>query len=367
MLLALIINEKNKKKNSSFYDGNSNCLLIPQEKLLSNSFGSSNIYIDNNFQINQKKIETPIEFIKHKKKFLIQDYFDSNGTNDFIASKELALKKIELNDEILIEEKKKKKKIKNILEINSDKNNKFKEKNKNGSKRINDIVIKNKKSRKRNTLSCVYKHINIEEKKYNSRKKKSNSKKPIEFNNHINGKCENNESNHNSNNNIMIIDNKSIESKDTNYFYKFIIDNANESDEEFHKKFEKIIEKYERESKKKMPISKAFTSKELVGGKETAKYSSSKFCKTKAKDNNFNYSEKIKDIMIKDDNIHLSSISNEYKVINTAKNINSNKNNNKLNRKKEKKDSIIIFNEKVKKFINDEKNDSIISVLNDLM
>ena len=116
-----------------------------------------------------------------------------------------------------------------------------------------------------------------------------------------------------------------------------------------------------------MPISKAFTSKEIVGGKETAKYSSSKFYKTKAKDNNFNYSEKIKDIMIKDDNIHLSSISNEYKVINTAKNINSNKNNNKLNGKKEKKGSIIIFNEKVKKFINDEKNDSIISVLNDLM
>jgi hypothetical protein len=186
----------------------------------------------------------------------------------------------------------------------------------------------------------------------------------------MHNKCKNNESNNNNNNNILIIDNKSIASKDINYFYKFIIDNANESDEKFYKSFEKIIEKYERESKKQIPVSKAFTSKDLVRSKEAVKNSSSKFCKTKAKDNNFIYSKKMKDLMINDNDIYLSSISNGYKVKKTAKNEISNKNNNKLNGKKgkkEKKGSIIIFSEKVKKFINDEKNDSIISVLNELM
>jgi hypothetical protein len=351
-----IKNEKNKKKNSPSFGVNS--LLVPQEKSLTNNIGSSNNYIDNNYQINHKKVETPIEFIKQKKKFFMQDFFDIKGTNDFISSKELALKKIELNDEILIEEKKNKIKL-NTKSI-SDKDNKYNIKE---SKKSNGNSIKSKKKRKRNTAICVHKHINIED---NNGKKKSNSKKQIAFNNKAKRKHKNKESNNNKDkdNNIFIIDNKSSESKDSNYFYKFIIDNANESDEKFHEKFEKIIEKYERESKKEIPISKAFTSKDLdlVRGEEIVKYSSSKFGKTTAKDNNFNFSEKIKDLMINDE-IFLSSINNANKLI---KNEISHKNNNKLNGKKGKKGRKIFFSEKVRQLIDDEKNDSLISVLDDL-
>ena len=151
-----IKNEKNKKKNSPSFGVNS--LLVPQEKSLTNNFGSSNNYIDNNYQINHKKVETPIEFIKQKKKFFMQDFFDIKGTNDFISSKELSLKKIELNDEILIEEKKNKIKL-NTKSI-SDKDNKYNIKE---SKKSNGNSIKSKKKRKRNSAICVHKHINIED------------------------------------------------------------------------------------------------------------------------------------------------------------------------------------------------------------
>ncbi len=344
--------ENKKKKKTSFF--NINSILVPQEKPLTNCIEPSNNYIENNYQINHKKIKTPIEFIKQKKKFFMQDFFDINGTNDFIASKELALKKIELNDEILIE---KKEKINNNIKSISDKDNKYNIKD---SKKSSANVIKSKKRGKRNTACYVYKGIKLEDRKHNNRKQKPNSKKQIELNNHINNKNKRNESD-----NIFIIDNKSIESKDSNYFYKYIIDNANESDEKFQEKFEKIIEKYERENNKEMPISKAFTSKELVRDKDIVKCSSSKFGKTQ-KDNNFNYSEKIKDLMI-NDNIFVSAISNEYKVIDTTKKEISNKNNNIIKKKKENKYSNVFFNEKVKQIINDvEKKDSIISVLDDL-
>jgi hypothetical protein len=340
---------KIKKKNSSFYNANS--LIVTQEKSLTNSIVSQKNYINKNDKIIQKKIENPIEFIKQKKKYFLQDFFDVKGTKDFIASKEQALEEIKLNDEILFEDKRKKiRKNKKVVLDTSNRN--IKE------------PLKNKKRRKRRAMSCIYEHIDIEDKKFNKRKKISNSKKKIESNIYDNRNYKIKESENNNDNNVFIIDNKineSKDSKDSNYIYKFIIDNANESDEKFNKKFEKVIEKYEKKNKKEIPISTVFTNKEKFRAEEMVKYKSTLFYNTVInKDNNFDFSAKTKGLMVNDD-LSVSAISNAYNVSNNGK---INKKNNKLSRKKERRRSQIIFSEKVRRFLND---DSIISVLDDLI
>jgi len=47
-----------------------------------------------------KKILNAIEFIKQKNRFYIENVFDAKGTREFLASKEVAMRSIKLNDEI---------------------------------------------------------------------------------------------------------------------------------------------------------------------------------------------------------------------------------------------------------------------------
>ena len=53
-----------------------------------------------------KKNKNVIDFIKQKKRFIIQNVFDLKGTREFLASKEVAMRVIKLNDEIIEDIKK---------------------------------------------------------------------------------------------------------------------------------------------------------------------------------------------------------------------------------------------------------------------
>ena len=49
------------------------------------------------------KIITPLDFIRQKKRFIIQDSFDIRGSKIFLKAKEEAMMEIKLDDEILEE------------------------------------------------------------------------------------------------------------------------------------------------------------------------------------------------------------------------------------------------------------------------
>lgn len=53
-----------------------------------------------------KKKKNVLDFIKQKKKFIIENSFDIKGTREFLASKEVAMRVIKLNDEIMEDVKK---------------------------------------------------------------------------------------------------------------------------------------------------------------------------------------------------------------------------------------------------------------------
>ena len=52
-----------------------------------------------------KKNINIIEFIKQKKRFILENAFDLKGTREFLASKEVAMRVIKLNDEIIEDNK----------------------------------------------------------------------------------------------------------------------------------------------------------------------------------------------------------------------------------------------------------------------
>ena len=150
---------------------------------------------------------TPLDFIKQKKKFIIQDSFDKRGAKNFLKSKEEAMMEIKLDDEILEETK-----DKNKYNTNSS----FFE-----TKPDTNYSKNNDKIRKRtNTISPVL------------RKKKSKFGKSK--NNQF-GKIIDDDANN------IFINNKNLEnSKGSDLVYKFILENANETEDNFQKKYEKI-------------------------------------------------------------------------------------------------------------------------------
>ena len=150
---------------------------------------------------------TPLDFIKQKKKFIIQDSFDKRGAKNFLKSKEEAMMEIKLNDEILEETKDKNK---------YNKNSSFVE-----TKPDTNYSKNSDKIRKRTiTISPVL------------RKKKSKFGKSK--NNQF-GKIIDDDANN------IFINNKNLEnSKGSDLVYKFILENANETEDNFQKKYEKI-------------------------------------------------------------------------------------------------------------------------------
>lgn len=352
--MILTSEKKLKNKNTSY--NNANIPTAPHQK----ASNLSTVSAINNTKINSndisKKIETPIDFIKQKKNFNIHTLFDIAGTKDFLESKAIAMEEIQLEDEILND--KKEDNIKIFNSITSAINNK------------NNGKTKEKKSKKRRSVECNIKDNNIVPKNnHNTEIKKACTKKFKKSKYKNNDESDNDSNDDKKNNNILIIDKlNSDDSKDSNYIYKFIIDNANESDDKFQEKLEKVIKKVEKNNKKQKEQSTfKFISSNKKSEKEIIRYNSAKALK-KNNNNQFMFSEKAKNLMT-NDGLDVSSIdSNNIIPVKSNKNtnINTNTKNNEKAFGKDKKLNIF-FGEEEKEFINDTKKDSLVSIINDLI
>ena len=90
----LEVSKKLIRKERSHQSPSKNDLILPfkTEKNYANS--------------TKKDISNIIDFIKQKNRFILQNSFDTKGTREFLASKEVAMRVIKLNDEIIEEDKK---------------------------------------------------------------------------------------------------------------------------------------------------------------------------------------------------------------------------------------------------------------------
>ncbi len=346
-----------KKKNSSFY--NTISQIVPQPRLsnFSNATNLKNAKVNSHFS---KRIETPLEFIKQKNKFFIQNCFDTNGAKDFIKSKELAMEEIKLYDEILYDENNKNNGLSSSqLENNNKQTNNIKKDN------------INRKRKKSGNIKRENKNINDNYVKKSITKVKKNKAKNNEINNSDND-SNNSKDISDKYNNIFIVDKKNNESKDSEskdneYLYKFIIDNADESEEKFNKKLERVIKKVETQNKLKKDknIYRALTTKKRKENKDVIRCISAN--KTN-KSNIFVFSERAKNLMT-NDNLELSSISSAYKMLKTAKDELASKNrlSRKDNNTEKNNDNNIFFGEEENKIINNAHKDSIVSILDNLI
>ena len=354
---------------------------------------------DFNLKHSSKKKLNIIDFIKQKNKFFIENSFDVNGTREFLASKEVAMRAIKLNDEIIdvntnILVTKNNYTNKNLIKLDYN----FKEENKRKSmKTAGNNTISPRKSRKSHKIR-IDKELILEtkvgspkkSKKSKKSKKISKSSKKIK-NKEIKSVNKENSSNldsDSSNNNKKEKNkhkNKNIFEKgdrdSLSNLYKFFIDNANEPEDNFNKKLKKELKKVEKmnnninEKVRKKSINKTNINK------KKAKRINSVIIQKKRKDQSaFLFSEITKNLM-KNDDLSLSSIGNSSM---------NDLNNNKANKKvvKRKFSSIQINNRKIKeklqeKMIKDKDNqknilivdknesnsdkESIISILSDLM
>ena len=140
------------------------------------------------------------DFIKQKNKFEIKAFFDEIESNIFLKEKEEAMKEINLNDEI----------------FNQEENQNY-----NNYKLINESLLKEKKLPNKNL------NIKLQENNITQKIKKAKEK-----------------SKRNSINIFDIINKHNNDSNDSNFIYRFIIKNADESEEKFHEKLEKELKKY---------------------------------------------------------------------------------------------------------------------------
>ena len=361
----LYLKQINKKKNNSFLK------IIHNRSSSTFSISSS---INNNKSISNEipsKISTPIDFIKHKKKFVIPDSFDINGANNFLAEKEVAMMTINLEDDILEENMgiKFKKSNKNLFNLDSG-NNSFLEEN----KKIENKIVEGEKNNNTKKTSN-YKLINSTSKK----KKKSkyisyfqsninsniNSNSNSNFKNNIKSNLESNNDS-NGNNKFFIFNHH--DSKKSDYLYKFIIENANETDDNFHKKFEKVVKEVESQKQnqlksnnnKKIYIHKSSTSnmKEKENGRSNNE-SKSKRCGSI-----FMFSENSRKLMINDSKIGESSIIGENNIM-VYHEKDKNNNNIKNSGNNEKNDTNIFYEKRG--FIDKSKLNSLKSILNVLV
>ena len=242
---------------------------------------------------------TPLDFIKQKKKFIIQDSFDKRGAKNFLKSKEEAMMEIKLDDEILEETK-----DKNKYNTNSS----FFE-----TKPDTNYSKNNDKIRKRtNTISPVL------------RKKKSKFGKSK--NNQF-GKIIDDDANN------IFINNKNLEnSKGSDLVYKFILENANETEDNFQKKYEKIKEIAKNKQKNKnLNKNKYHTTIDKNQG-NIPKFNSAKVKKKRV--SIFDFSEHAKNLMknagLDESSISISNDNNEKSPKRNSDNSikNSGKNNN---------------------------------------
>ena len=311
--------KKVRKKNSSFFNKLNN-------KTNSNQKASNftAIYVNDNIKKNYKVIN----HLNIPKEYNLCNIFSEKGAKEFLESKEFAMMEIKLDDEI-------------INEIRMDKNY------------LNGTY--NKKIEKENK-KCN--NDKSKEKNINENKNKKNSKNKKERNiNNADCKKKNNNNYDNINISTKIIKGKeNNESKDNEFIYKFILDNANESDDKFHKKLEKALKNAEAAKKNiENEVNNTHKRKRNSITDKNLYNIDKRFQKSTI----FDFSEKAKRMMTNAD-IELSSIefSSDKKIKNIHKNYSMK---NKVSKK-----SSIFFGDDVNEYINDKK-DSLISFLDDLM
>ena len=393
------INKKSILKNRSLF----NDVDGKKKKIIKNPKSSSlnNLAIITRkcFKLDSKKNLNLIEFIKQKNKFVIESSFDVNGTREFLASKEVAMRAIRLNDEIIEENKvnrvsKNCLTNKNLIKINISNFNENEIKKK--SYKIENekkATISPRKSRKSAKIRMkLGEEFNPEKNtiKPNKSKKSKKNEKKVKFKSSKNSdnesKNDNNSSINNNKESNIIFDKADDESLSN--IYKFFIDNANESEENFNKKLKKELKKVEmkhnkdKEKEKEKEKEKINKMKRKSMSKKDLKYKRHKRLnslvvpKMPETQSVFMFSEFNKNLM-KDDDIDVSSIGEHLQT-----------SNNNANKKKVRRafGSIQINNRQVKekihkqmdvdenkgKFLIDKQEinsdkDSIISILSDLM
>ena len=392
-------NKKSINTKSSLF--NDNITIKNKIKKSKKSCSLNNLTIVKKRQI--KLINKPnlclnvIDFIKQKNKFFLENSFDVKGTREFLASKEVAMRVIKLNDEIIPEEEEKGRRIsktnKNLLNLKfMSGNDKEKHEKTKSAKSVRKNTISPRKSRKNhkkiNNKDFIIEPKEIVHKK--SRKLKKNSNKIKDKITEIESKVDSSNLDSKSNNsykgNNIIFDKSSKGSQSK--IYKFFIDNANEPDENFQKKLKKELKKVEnlsqkkdKDKDKKSKIKRKSISREDLPYKRPKRLNSVIIPKNKETQSTFMFSEINKKLMINDD-LSLSSIGEQN--VNLTPNINNNKkklnreyntiqmNNKQIRERIHQKASKDIKDEKeniyktASKMENSEK-DSIISILSDLM
>ena len=339
-----------------------------------------------------------IDFIKQKNKFFIENSFDIRGTREFLASKEVAMRTIKLNDEI-----KHDKEDRIISKTNKNLENLYfmDDENENYEK-----VIKSAKALRKNSISPrkirknhnkkMNKEFNLEIKEISNKKSKKikrSSKKMKDKSNTTDNKVDSSILDSNSNNSNkkenIIFDKLSNGNDPHSKIYKFFVDNTNENEEHFHKKLKKELKKVENQKlnidkDKNRKLKRKSLSKKEVNYKIPQKMNSIKVGKNRETQSIF-FSEVNRKLMINDD-IEVSSIgeNNNVNIQSTPKN--------SINKKKIRKvySSIKMNDKKIKERIkekmdNDSKGekeniyntvskmeiksdkDSIISILSELM
>jgi len=265
---------KNEKAKSNFFNISPNFLL--QHDLSTNDTNKTGNRKSSFNKISSKELNIH-NFIKHKHKFYISNFFDEKQTKEFLESKEIALKEIKLND---------------IIE-----NYKNKDDKPNSISKIKKITFKSEKGLKR---------------KISKGKSISPRKRKIKKINYFDKK---NENDGNSCNIFNTANNCEKDSNDDNYIYKFIIDNVDESEDNFHQKLQKEIKrvesiKYNLTKQSKSNIGRTFTSNKK-SEKKSLKVNLRE--KSDAKLNLFTYSETTKNLMVVED-IEVSSINDDVSL-----------------------------------------------------
>ena len=274
---------KNEKSKSNFYSTNQNFHSL--QYLSTNATDTTG----NKKEIIEKKPQKElniISFIQQKNKFYISNYFNEKEAKKFLESKDIALKRIKLNDEI----------------ENINNNNRITNKDCNLQKmEIKDEKKMKHRIQKGHSVSPRKKRIkNLNDKNKilnhnKNEKNKNNDKKSDGV--IINFKIINTETNCNN------------DSKDNN---KYIIDNEDESEDNFHKKLKKEIKAVKTDknisNNKNVNNSRRTQISHKNKYKNNIKVNMSE--KGDKKMNPFEYSEIIKNLMVGKE-IEVSSINDE--------------------------------------------------------
>jgi len=268
---------KNEKSKSNFFNRNSNALSQQYLSTIATDTTGNKKEIIEKKSIKEFNI---INFIKQKNKFYISNFFDEKEAKKFLESKEIALKRIVLNDEI--------ENTNNNIDIT------------NNYLQIQKTEIKNEKSlkqqnQKENSSSPIKKKNKIDKNKISNENKNDDKSSDSEINF-----------------NIIETVNNCENSKDNSFIYKFIIDNADESEDNFRKKLKKEIKRVATKknniNNKNIDNSGKTQASNKKNDKNNIKADISE--KSGARVNPFKYSEINRNLMIGND-IEVSSINDD--------------------------------------------------------